>query len=164
MQIPNLLHSLIKLCNYKQNTHIIKKEDEQSEHIRKNSRLCLSNIWNHGDQSTFIELATVGYALALIISLSTAGGIGDQEDCNICYGFNNIIEFLRQLHLGRQYYTNFPPQPALCKVCEEQIEEEGGIDEVDAQTINKGEGLYQWNTKHWANKAIGEYLNYFKYS
>ncbi|KAA6371143.1 MAG: hypothetical protein EZS28_033330 [Streblomastix strix] len=99
------------------------------------------------------------YAGLLAIALSAAGGCGEEQDQEIYWGLNNLSTFLNQFHLGRYYNTPFPPQPKLAKTSVEQIEEEGGSEEFDAQLINKGR---LWvSIINYANKSKAAMLNYF---
>ncbi|KAA6371080.1 MAG: hypothetical protein EZS28_033393 [Streblomastix strix] len=90
----------------------------------------------------------------LVIAISTAGGQGEEDD-EIYWGLSRIFKFLSNLHQGKY---SFPPQPLLARRSDEQIEEEGGNEEIDAQLINKG---LQGNIKNNANYAKGAILNYF---
>ncbi|KAA6398404.1 MAG: hypothetical protein EZS28_006069 [Streblomastix strix] len=92
-----------------------------------------------GDEQAQSELINVGYGRVLIISVSTAGGTGeDQNDTEIRLRLIYIQWFLRDLHYGKIYQQpSFPPQPALSKICAEQIEEEGGNEEVESFLMNK---------------------------
>ncbi|KAA6340542.1 MAG: hypothetical protein EZS28_052527, partial [Streblomastix strix] len=56
------------------------------------------------------------------------------------------------------YNATFPPQPLLVRRSVEQIEEEGGNEEIDSQIINK---RYSDNINSQANRAKGWILNYF---
>ncbi|KAA6366604.1 MAG: hypothetical protein EZS28_037869 [Streblomastix strix] len=85
------------------------------------------------------ELINVGYVQDIMISFSTAGGIGEQQDDEIYWGLDCVSEFFNELHNGRNnYLPSFPPQPGLSRICEEQIEEEDGNEEVESQLFNQG--------------------------
>ncbi|KAA6402298.1 MAG: hypothetical protein EZS28_002172 [Streblomastix strix] len=112
-------------------------------------------------QTKIAELVNIGYAGVCIIAISTAGGIGVQ-DLEICDGLNHIFRFLKDLHQGK-YLIPFPicpPLPLLSKSSIEQIEEEGGSEEIDAQLINNRQNGY---IKYEANMAKSEILNHFIY-
>ncbi|KAA6395000.1 MAG: hypothetical protein EZS28_009477 [Streblomastix strix] len=99
------------------------------------------------------------YAGLLAIALSTAGGSGEEQDQEIYWGLNNLSIFLNQFHLRRYYNISFPPLPSLAKISVEQIEEEGGSEEFEAQLINKGR---LWDSIiNYANKSKAAMLNYF---
>ncbi|KAA6385594.1 MAG: hypothetical protein EZS28_018879 [Streblomastix strix] len=104
------------------------------------------------------ELANIGYFRVLVIAITTAGGNGEEQDLEINDGFDRISDFLIQLHQGRNNYwqPSFLPQPLLAKRSMEQIEEEGGSEEVDAQLVNNGIFVM-----HKAKKIKGLILNYF---
>ncbi|KAA6371132.1 MAG: hypothetical protein EZS28_033342 [Streblomastix strix] len=109
------------------------------------------------------ELINVGYGRALIISVSTAGGTEEQGDMEIRDGLQQISDFFRDIHNGRNNnnnYPSFPPQPVLAKTCLEQIEEEGGNEEVESQIINKQKDFYI-NIKDQANRAKVGFLNFY---
>ncbi|KAA6366790.1 MAG: hypothetical protein EZS28_037683 [Streblomastix strix] len=160
---PNLLHSLIQLNRYNINNHINEEKDREALIIRDRSRLCLGNIQKYGDESTQFELVSSEYAGVQVLQVSTAGGDGEQDDGQIFDGLYNISEFLKSLYQGRQTnYPNsgpkFPQQISLARRLNEQIEEEGGNEEVESQLINK------WNNENindQANRAKAEILNFY---
>ncbi|KAA6359526.1 MAG: hypothetical protein EZS28_044947 [Streblomastix strix] len=52
--------------------------------------------------------------------------------------------------------------PVLFKSCQEQIEDEGGNEEIEAQLVNKGRGPFSSiNIKSQTNRAKGKILNFF---
>ncbi|KAA6390772.1 MAG: hypothetical protein EZS28_013701 [Streblomastix strix] len=160
---PNLLHSLILLCTYNINFHINEEEDEESSLIRSSSGLCLGQIQEYGDESTQSELVRSEYAVVSVLQVSIAGGDGEQEDYSLDDGLNNITEFIKSLHQGRQ--TNefnqgpsFPQQICLARITDEQIEEEGGNEEIEAQLIYQS---YYYYVKEYAKGAKSAILNYF---
>ncbi|KAA6397996.1 MAG: hypothetical protein EZS28_006479 [Streblomastix strix] len=87
---------------------------------------------------------------------NTAGGMGEEKNWEISNGLQYIYWFINSLHRGRNNTLHipnfldynhlernyeepsFPPQHALVKTCLEQIEQEGGIEELETQLINKG--------------------------
>ncbi|KAA6374538.1 MAG: hypothetical protein EZS28_029935 [Streblomastix strix] len=107
------------------------------------------------------EVVNAKYVGVLVIAISTASGSGEEQDLEISYGLDRISIFLRLLNQGRKYNEPiFPPQPLLARRSDEQIEEEGGNEEIDSQLINKRyKGDY--NIKNDANEAKRRILNYF---
>ncbi|KAA6380863.1 MAG: hypothetical protein EZS28_023612 [Streblomastix strix] len=108
-----------------------------------------------------MELINIGYGRALTLSLCTAGGAELQGDFEIKDGLSYISIFLNEFYNGRNNYDDqpsFPPQPNLSKACVEQIEDEGGIEEVESQLTNKGKNF---NIKIQAIKVKGRILNFF---
>ncbi|KAA6364309.1 MAG: hypothetical protein EZS28_040164 [Streblomastix strix] len=63
--------------------------------------------------------------------------------------------FLKYLIQGR---NSFPPQPLLARRSDEQLEEEGGNEEIDSQLINKS---FRGIIKNSTNLAKIAILNYF---
>ncbi|KAA6397954.1 MAG: hypothetical protein EZS28_006513 [Streblomastix strix] len=156
---PNAIHSLCTLTCYKNNIHFSQENDKQTFKVRYSSRDCLFYIHQFGDASDQTELVKVGYARVLVIAISTASGSGEEYDKEIYQGLNYISDFIRCLNKGKNNFATFPPQPLLARRSDEQIEEEGGNEEIDSQLINKG---YQYrNIKHRANETKGAILNYF---
>ncbi|KAA6366128.1 MAG: hypothetical protein EZS28_038346 [Streblomastix strix] len=140
IKIPNALHSLFKLSCLQLNTHLSQQNDEQTLEVRNCSRLCLWCIQFEGNTQVQSELVSARYAGLLAIAISTASGQGEEQDKEINQGLVRISEFLKELRKGRNNNnSSFQPLPMLAKRSEEQIEEEGGIEEVDAQLINNGE-------------------------
>ncbi|KAA6375347.1 MAG: hypothetical protein EZS28_029126 [Streblomastix strix] len=159
---PNALHSLCTLTCYKINIHFRQENDQQAYQIRDRSRRCLHDIQIRGDASDQSELVNANYARVLVIAISTASGSGEEDDFEIRIRLSNISEFIKCLHIGR--YNDelyFPPQPLLAHRSDEQIEEEGGNEEIEAQLINNREIQYIGNIKSQANGAKGWILNYF---
>ncbi|KAA6369505.1 MAG: hypothetical protein EZS28_034968 [Streblomastix strix] len=153
----NLLQSITLLTIFKLNNHSNQKVDRLRFNVRHNSRWCLNWIKIYGDAQDFADLVNVGYGKVICISLSTAGGIGEEEDDEIRNGLNNIYWFLKEQHEGRNWYSSFQPLPFLVRQTEEQIEEEGAIEEIEA-LMNNG---YDIDIKFMANGAKTETLNHF---
>ncbi|KAA6378521.1 MAG: hypothetical protein EZS28_025953 [Streblomastix strix] len=144
--IPHLTHPLI----YQEN-------DQQTLALRSGSRTCLFYIQFWGDVSTQSELINVGYARVFVIAISTASGSGEEQDREINDGLFRISQFIRCLNKAK--CNSFPPQPLLVHRSDEQLEEEGGNEEIDSQLINKGHQYY--NIKDYANETKGAILNHF---
>ncbi|KAA6372329.1 MAG: hypothetical protein EZS28_032146 [Streblomastix strix] len=106
------------------------------------------------------ELVNQEYGRVMSISVSTAGGVGEKQDEQINYGLKHIFWLLRELHEGRNnyYQPSFQPLPLLARNTEEQIEEEGANEEIDAQIKNKG---YNDNIMDQANYVKAAILNHF---
>ncbi|KAA6389854.1 MAG: hypothetical protein EZS28_014615, partial [Streblomastix strix] len=68
-----------------------------------------------------------------------------------------MLDMLECLNKGKQ--NSFPPQPLLAHRSDEQLEEEGGNEEIDSQLINKEH--QDCNIKDYANEDKGRILNYF---
>ncbi|KAA6372917.1 MAG: hypothetical protein EZS28_031556 [Streblomastix strix] len=132
-------------------------------------RKCLDYIYYWGDEQVQVELVTNGYPRLLVIVINTAGGNEQEQDGGIIQGLLNSIRFIYVILKGRetnQYNlcTPLSPQPDLLKSCQEQIEDEGGNEEIEAQLVNK-----QWNDdlqgnyiiKGTANWAKGSILNFY---
>ncbi|KAA6384602.1 MAG: hypothetical protein EZS28_019872 [Streblomastix strix] len=129
-------------------------------------QLCLREIQLQGDQQVQAELINVGYGRVLFISVSAAGGTEEQEDDEISWGLFRISNFFYQLNNGRNnnnYQPSFPPQPALSKSYFEQIEEEGGNEEIESQLINNGKDQFCNKIKVKANQIKRMKMNYYIY-
>ncbi|KAA6393945.1 MAG: hypothetical protein EZS28_010528 [Streblomastix strix] len=114
---------------------------------------------NKLDLSAQSELVVDEYARTIMLLVGTAGGNGEQDDDDIYYSLDCISKFSRDLHQGRyNKYGIFQPQPALSKTCIEQIEEEGGNEEVESQLINKGNWGY---IIYGTNQVKSEILNLY---
>ncbi|KAA6381647.1 MAG: hypothetical protein EZS28_022826 [Streblomastix strix] len=163
IQTPNLLHSLILLYRYNFYIHTNKKDDREALLIRNKSGYCLDFIQEYGDESDQSELVNSEYAVVLVLSLSTAGGDGEQDNRGIWNRLIYISRFMNSLHQRRQtsYFNrgpSFPQQIRLARRSDEQIEEEGGNEEIEAQLFKKG---FSVSVNYWANQAQGNILNYF---
>ncbi|KAA6365613.1 MAG: hypothetical protein EZS28_038860 [Streblomastix strix] len=152
---PNVLRSLCTLSGYKINIHFSQENDQQTFAVRHSSRGCLWQIQFWGDASVQTELVNARYVRVLVIAISTASGSGEEQDDEINGRLLRISKFLRHLHQGDY---SFPPQPLLVRRSVEQIEEEGGNEEIDSQLIKKKSN---YNIKTIRNEAKGRILNYF---
>ncbi|KAA6375562.1 MAG: hypothetical protein EZS28_028910 [Streblomastix strix] len=157
-QIPKLLQSLIALVTFRLGTHIKEQTYMLRLKVRRKSRLCLQQIHSCDNKQIQLELVNQGYGRVTSITFSTAGGIGEEQDDEIWEGLNFIARFLYALHQGRTWQPSFKPLPLLARVSLEQIEEEGAIEEIDAQMNNNG---YDGFIKLWANEAKAATLNRF---
>ncbi|KAA6375121.1 MAG: hypothetical protein EZS28_029352 [Streblomastix strix] len=116
-------------------------------------------IRSYGDASAHSELVKARYVGVLVIAISTASGSGEEQGEEISNRLDNISNFLRCLNQGRNdYEPSFPPQPLLARRSVEQIEEEGGNEQIDSQIINKG---HYGHINNSANEAKAMILNYF---
>ncbi|KAA6362747.1 MAG: hypothetical protein EZS28_041726, partial [Streblomastix strix] len=124
---------------YKLGTHIDLDVDNQRLKVRSISRDCHNLIQVYGDEQDQLELANVKYGKMICISFSTAGGTGEEQDEEILNELFHIFNLLSSLHQGRNnYQPQFQPLPLLARRTEEQIEEEGANEEIEAQMNNVG--------------------------
>ncbi|KAA6373584.1 MAG: hypothetical protein EZS28_030889 [Streblomastix strix] len=163
LQKKGLLHqsiSIVQLISIANNigTHLSQENDQQTLALRSGSIKCLQHIHCSSDASAHSELANANYSGVLVIAISTACGHVEEYDKEIRNRLFRISQFLKYLIKGNQY--SFPPQPLLARRSDEQIEEEGGNEEIDSQLINKGKGSF-WSIKNNANGAKRAILNYF---
>ncbi|KAA6377540.1 MAG: hypothetical protein EZS28_026933 [Streblomastix strix] len=75
--------------------------------------MCLYKIQSYVDETVQQQLSQLGYLISLTSAIYAAGGSGKGD-------------------------AQFPPQPTLAKLSDEQLEEEGCLEEIEAQIINKG--------------------------
>ncbi|KAA6381332.1 MAG: hypothetical protein EZS28_023141 [Streblomastix strix] len=160
IRIPKLLQSLIALVNFRIGTHLNEQTDLLRLNVRYLSRLCLWNIQRKGDAQVHSELVRQGYVRVTSISFSTAGGVCEEDDFKISDGLSYISIFLIKLRYGRydDLYPSFQPLPLLARVSLEQIEEEGAIEEIEAQMNNNA---YIGHIKGKAKDVKAETLNHF---
>ncbi|KAA6357390.1 MAG: hypothetical protein EZS28_047083 [Streblomastix strix] len=151
--IPHLTRPLIY---YKIGIHFNKKLDLQSLSVRHSSRRCLRQIHEFCDVSAQTELVNDRYARVFVIAIISASGAGEEQGEEIYYRLSHISWLLRNLNKGRPF--TFPPQHLLARRSDEQIEEEGGNEEIESQLINKG---FSGNIKNEAKVAKRRILNYF---
>ncbi|KAA6379809.1 MAG: hypothetical protein EZS28_024663 [Streblomastix strix] len=93
-----------------------------------------------------------------ILSFCTAGGVGEEQDMEIKDGLYRISDFLNQLHEGRTWLPSLQPLPLLVRRTEEQIEEEGAIEDIETQMNNNGLG---GDINSDANDTKATTLNHF---
>ncbi|KAA6377306.1 MAG: hypothetical protein EZS28_027167 [Streblomastix strix] len=159
----NLLRPLASLTIFKLGNHSNQEVDRLRLNVRQESKQCLRWIPNSGDAQDFADLVNVEYGKVICISLSTAGGIGEEDDKEINFGLMYIYNFLRVQYEGRNYRQPFfQPLPLLARRTEEQMEEEGAIEEMEAQMINIGcVQRFFGDIKYYANWAKSATLNRF---
>ncbi|KAA6366368.1 MAG: hypothetical protein EZS28_038105 [Streblomastix strix] len=162
IQIPKLLKSITTLSQYKIGIHIGQELDQMRLEIRCNSRWCLFWIQVWGDEQDQSELINKRYGRVTSISFCTAGGVGEEQDDEIYNGLRSIYLFISELHEGRNndYKPSFQSLPLLARRSEEQMEEEGANEEIEAQMNNNG---YVGDIKNWANRVKAMILNRFIY-
>ncbi|KAA6362757.1 MAG: hypothetical protein EZS28_041716 [Streblomastix strix] len=160
IHIPKLLQSLSALVTFRLGTHIDLDVDNQRLEVRSWSRDCFRCIQQFGDEQDQSELVNNGYGRVMPISIFTAGGKGEEPDEEIYNGLKYISEFLTELHERRNndWQPSFQPLPLLARRSEEQKEEEGANEEIDAQMNNNGDDGYIKSKAQWAKEAI---LNLF---
>ncbi|KAA6393119.1 MAG: hypothetical protein EZS28_011358 [Streblomastix strix] len=155
---PKIIHSLSVLSLYKLGTHLKEEEDGQRKDVRHWSRYCLWIIQFYGNEQDQTELFKIGYGRVISIAFCTAGGVGEEEDAEIFNGLFYFSRFLRQLHEGRARQPSLQQLPLLVRRTEEQMEEEGSNEELQAQIkINR----YYGYIKKEANLAKAVILNHF---
>ncbi|KAA6382204.1 MAG: hypothetical protein EZS28_022268, partial [Streblomastix strix] len=126
-------------------------------------RLYLWLIQYYGDAQNQSDLVNYGYGRVLSISVSTAGGVGEEQDKECSIRLNRIYQFFKDLNQGRYYrQPSFQPLPLLTRVSLEQIEEEGANEEIDAQMNNKGLSGSIKNEAKWAKaNTLNRFFNDF---
>ncbi|KAA6363557.1 MAG: hypothetical protein EZS28_040916, partial [Streblomastix strix] len=159
IHIPKLLQSLSALVTFRLGTHIDLDVDNQRLEVRSRSQRCLNWIQIKGDEQDQSELVNIGYGRMTSISFSTAGGNGEEQDKDIRNGLRSISRFLIGLHEGRTYgQPSFQPLPLLARRTEEQMEEEGASEELEAQMNNNGD---DGHIKFYANRVKAMILKRF---
>ncbi|KAA6366726.1 MAG: hypothetical protein EZS28_037747 [Streblomastix strix] len=158
IRIPKLLQSLIALVTFRLGTHLREQTDLLRLEVRRQSRECLRYIQVYGDEQIQSEFVNNGYGRAIFLSFCTAGGIGEEQDVEIWNGLWQISVFLRKLLEGRNYQPSFQPLPLLVLRSDEQIEEEGANEELEAQMKNKG---YDGDILDQAKAVKATTLNHF---
>ncbi|KAA6376875.1 MAG: hypothetical protein EZS28_027598, partial [Streblomastix strix] len=159
IQIPKLLQSLVALSRFKVGSHLREEIDRQRLEVRSWSRRCLSWIQLNNDEQIQTELVNIEYERVMSITFCTAGDLGEEQDEEIYNGLFYVFSFLNELQRGKTYrQLSFQPLPLLVRRSEEQIEEEGANEEIDAQMANNG--IYG-HIKFNAKLAKAATLNYF---
>ncbi|KAA6364140.1 MAG: hypothetical protein EZS28_040333 [Streblomastix strix] len=159
----NLLRPLNQLTIFKLGNHSNQEVDRLRLNVRQKSKQCLRWIQEYGDTQDFVDLVNVGYGKVTCISLSTAGGFGEEKEEEIGNVLDNIYNFLREQHKGRSdRQPSFQPLPLLARITEEQIEEEGANEEMEAQMINNVQIFaLSGSIKSYANLTKAQTLNRF---
>ncbi|KAA6357155.1 MAG: hypothetical protein EZS28_047317 [Streblomastix strix] len=115
----------------------------QGIEVKRSSRACLRWIQYFSYGKDQAELLKIGYARVQVIEFSTAGGTREQENTEIYYGLKSIINLFKDYLQGNKTrIKSFPPQFLFVKTCIEQIEEEGGSEEIESQLFNQANEQY----------------------
>ncbi|KAA6354791.1 MAG: hypothetical protein EZS28_049682 [Streblomastix strix] len=152
-----------ELTRFRLGTHLNKEEDRQNLEVRNKCRWCLRYIQECCDEQIQTELVTQGYGRVISITFCTAGGKGEEQDVEIRLGLRSIFSFLRELHAGRNngWQPSFQSLPLLARRSEEQIEEEGANEEIDAQMNNNGDDGYIKSNAKWAKAVtLNRFINW----
>ncbi|KAA6370456.1 MAG: hypothetical protein EZS28_034018 [Streblomastix strix] len=112
-----------------------------------------------GDEKAYKQLVQAGYSTLVITHISTAGGICKENIFDINYELEFLGEFINNLHKGRSINPILLPAPSnLIKTNSEQIEEQGGLEEIEAQLTNNK----VYTSNFFASISKSAILNYFK--
>ncbi|KAA6401792.1 MAG: hypothetical protein EZS28_002686 [Streblomastix strix] len=157
---PKLLQSLIALVTFRLDEHISEELDQQIFSFRSRSRDCLYQIQFSSDEQDQSELVNQEYGRMICISISAAGGKGEEQDEEILSGLYRIYMLFSELHEGRNsnQQPSFYPLPLFTQRSIEQIKEEGAIEEIEAQMNNN---VYNDSIKKNAYYAKVAILNRF---
>ncbi|KAA6396393.1 MAG: hypothetical protein EZS28_008081 [Streblomastix strix] len=167
--IPNLISSICKLCKFNFEILISDKEVLIIQDIRNHSIRSLGWIQCHGDNDAQSQLYKLGYAGMMAVAVGICGGYIANNNGDIKLALSSIGCFFSRIHEGRQIYRedidediSFPPQPELTKPSEEQFEEEGGNEEIEALLIDKGRNEFDDESINVRSiKAKYSILNHF---
>ncbi|KAA6382537.1 MAG: hypothetical protein EZS28_021934 [Streblomastix strix] len=133
-----VLHSLIKR-KYEWDNSIA--NDNKQLGLRIRCCEIFQSIQRIGGTTILEQFALSNYSGALIQVVVTSF---DECDSVVMTAMDNIASFFIEIHGFRQIFglrrvghTNIVPQIELIKTSEEQIEEEGGIEEIEAKLLNE---------------------------
>ncbi|KAA6394164.1 MAG: hypothetical protein EZS28_010310 [Streblomastix strix] len=139
-----LLQALVKLSKYKIGDIISHYSDNQPSSIRNNCRESLNRIQQYGDALAQNNISQAGYATSLVASFSS--NIQFNKEYFVSDALFDLNSYFEEMLNGRyciRIKIRFPRQPTIVKISLEQIEEEGGNEEIDFHIHNKGEGYFR---------------------
>ncbi|KAA6359712.1 MAG: hypothetical protein EZS28_044761 [Streblomastix strix] len=123
------------------------KEGQVIQDIRYHSIRSLGWIQYHGDNDAQSQLCKLGYAGMMAVAVGICGGCIVNNNGDIKLALSSIGCFFNRIHEGRKtqyfYHHPVPPQPELIKPSEEQLEEEGGNEEIEQWMAKKQKEKYQ---------------------
>ncbi|KAA6392717.1 MAG: hypothetical protein EZS28_011756 [Streblomastix strix] len=138
--------------------------DKVAFQIRNKCIQLFERIYEEGNQNALESLTKNGHANSLVIKVGADDGYygidGEELDSNLF----DLRCFFRTLHKGRQFYPqyqvypSYPPQICLAQQSEEQLEEEGSLEDIDAYLINQ---LNNEKIKKSVNLAKNSIFNIF---
>ncbi|KAA6393500.1 MAG: hypothetical protein EZS28_010972 [Streblomastix strix] len=139
---PNLIQSLILLMNYKQGERNTLNKDKIAPVIRLKSFQCLKCIFDTNGRLIQVRLLWEGFIGQLSKGSSSAGGFSGNDEHYIKDIHSLMSHFFNVLYNGRMY-TNpaLQPLPVFGVQVFEQIEEEGGNEDIEAFIFNIGDSL-----------------------
>ncbi|KAA6379148.1 MAG: hypothetical protein EZS28_025325 [Streblomastix strix] len=97
-----------------------------------------------GDEYALTQLYELGYVRTLIETVGICGGSNQQNNIEINNAIQDLNFYLMTIHEGKEFNryhpeeAYFPSLTNLIKLPLEQIEQEFGIEEIEALLINKG--------------------------
>ncbi|KAA6398955.1 MAG: hypothetical protein EZS28_005521 [Streblomastix strix] len=173
-QIPELISSLFKFSKCKNikfaQLFFMDQSDKTEQELAQYGLTCLRQIIDNGDKAALESISNQSFVNQTIDIIGIAGGHGAQDDNVIVSGLQNIISFFNFLHRGRQT-QNVPVQMKQkqsqslqlnilhLKQSEEQLEAEGGTEEIEPLLLNKGTLKFIGQINKEALQAKGAILN-----
>ncbi|KAA6385039.1 MAG: hypothetical protein EZS28_019433 [Streblomastix strix] len=133
---PKLTEFIFKLSKFKQGEYCDPQFSTSSQ-IRVCSRQCLTKIQHFCGHSELLRLSYLGYIGVLASAISTAGGCGEVdyfevlETLGFFVNFSIFNESQQQNKLSNKN-TNLPLLKVLFRQSEEQLEIEGGYEELNS--------------------------------
>ncbi|KAA6372594.1 MAG: hypothetical protein EZS28_031878 [Streblomastix strix] len=122
--------------------------------IKQNQAFSRNVLWWRRNLSKSLA-SSAGYKMSSISIIQSKRTIVIYE-VKFVYWSELLLSLINSvLNLGK--YPCFPQQPILVKISEEQVEEEGGSEELEAQLVNQG----LWTIKPCANGTKELILNLF---
>ncbi|KAA6355373.1 MAG: hypothetical protein EZS28_049100, partial [Streblomastix strix] len=137
----DLIQSLTELVRFQSKVHISKKTDMQSMRIRENSSSIFGLIWPHCDEQTekwIIQDLQLG--LKLLEAVSCAGGCLEESDGVTKDAVENLSLIMTIVKLGN---NEIKANPDLLKLINEEIIQEGGLNEIESHLFPSKENRDQ---------------------
>ncbi|KAA6357306.1 MAG: hypothetical protein EZS28_047167 [Streblomastix strix] len=135
-------------------------QDYKENSFKIHCRACLSRIRNFSDEEGYPILIKLNLVRALSEYIGNSGGNQNEEDFEVWCGLLSIRGFFNDLSNGRKQSNNKPalnPQPQFIPESEEQIEEVGGLEEIESNLFNNG-----WDLIGKVKEAKVAIFKYFK--
>ncbi|KAA6388047.1 MAG: hypothetical protein EZS28_016427 [Streblomastix strix] len=124
------------------------------------SRACLACISDDVDENGYEQLIKLNYVKAMSEYTGNSGGNLNENADELWCGILGIQSIFRELRYGRKQTHSNPslkPQPKFIPVCQEQVEEVGGLEEIESNLFRNG-----WKLTEFIDKVRIAMFLYFK--
>ncbi|KAA6382650.1 MAG: hypothetical protein EZS28_021822 [Streblomastix strix] len=156
----SMKNSVIILLNFKQPQKDLIFKDKFQVDVNNYCRACLARIHNGEDEEGYSTMIKLNYVRALSENIGNSGSNQNEEDFQVWCGLDEIKCIFNDLSNGREqtnHQTALKPQLQFIPESEEQIEEVGGLEEIETNLFKHG-----WDIINKVKEAKDAIFKYFR--